>query len=59
MAAGSILTSVTIKGGKPAKAFIRALEKAEKRKGKPVVLSREMREVGAEEIDEFLSALKK
>lgn len=59
MATESILKSVTIKGGKPAKAFIRALEAVEKRKGKPVVLSRELREAGAGQLDEFLAALKK
>ena len=59
MATRSILTSVNIRGEKRTKEFIAALEQAKKKKGKVVVLSRTLREVGAEQIDDFISAIKK
>lgn len=59
MATRSILTSVNIKGGKQTKDFITALEEAKNKKGKVVVLSRKLREVGAEQLDDFISAIKK
>ncbi len=59
MATRSILTSVNIRGGKQTKDFITVLEEAKNKKGKVVVLSRKLREVGAEQLDDFISAIKK
>ncbi len=59
MATRSILTSVNIRGDKQTKAFITALEEAKNKKGKDVVLSRKLREIKEEQMEDFINAIKK
>lgn len=59
MATRSILTSINIRGEKQTKAFVAALEEAKNKKGKVVVLGRQLREVGVDEMEGFIRDIKK